>query len=169
MVGPYHGCEEFARSFPGGVVADEYSGESFALALLKAILSEISDGGELRASLAEAVRKTHDPQRVARSYLKAINSSEDAENVEFQNPIVGDSAQLLRLLRGHMPTSIHIETIADPFGSVKTGPAGRVVYTEKEESGVRKLLSQGLVDVHEDCYGMSSYRLYSGSEDNSLD
>nr|WP_259409170.1 glycosyltransferase [Rubrivivax gelatinosus] len=83
IVGPGHGCEEFARAYDAGTVCTEYSATAFADAL-SGIAAMPADERELwREELAARVIADHAPDRIAADFNDAfacIVGSEPAED-----------------------------------------------------------------------------------------
>lgn len=65
VVGPGHGCEEFVRTLGPGFIADDYSSESFARAIVDALGNV--DSASAR-NLAHRTRQLHAPERVGADF-----------------------------------------------------------------------------------------------------
>nr|CCF78639.1 exported hypothetical protein [Rubrivivax gelatinosus S1] len=65
VVGPGHGCEEFARAYDAGPVCPEYSATAFAQALGQIASLDPEERERRRRMLAEAVNADHAPATIA--------------------------------------------------------------------------------------------------------
>lgn len=71
IVGPGHGCEEFVRWFNAGIVTNDYTRESFAGAIMDALLRTPLDN---RLTLADIVRVEHAPSVIAEQYATHLSA-----------------------------------------------------------------------------------------------
>lgn len=68
VVGPGHGCEEFARLYDTGAVAAAYTPEAFGRALAD-LIARLPDAAA-RAAAAARIRADHDPAALAAAFLR---------------------------------------------------------------------------------------------------
>lgn len=71
VVGPGHGCEEFARHFGIGVVTPGYSADAFAEGLLQAF--EARPGAAARDAAAARIRADHAPAAIAGRFAEIVS------------------------------------------------------------------------------------------------
>jgi glycosyltransferase involved in cell wall biosynthesis len=74
IVGPGHGCEEFARRYPGCHVADNYTPAAFVHALQQIATMPAMELSACKSALTVAVRTDHAPEAVAADYAAALRS-----------------------------------------------------------------------------------------------
>jgi glycosyltransferase involved in cell wall biosynthesis len=74
IVGPGHGCEEFARRYPGCHVTDDYTPAAFVQALQQLATMPATELRACKSAMAVAVRADHAPDAVAVTYAAALRS-----------------------------------------------------------------------------------------------
>ena len=130
IVGHWHGCEEFTSTFSTGVVADNYSANSFAKAIVSAFSISPDARKRIATRLTQEVRETHAYAQAAQAYESTFNEITD-DGKDIQNKTSKDVSQLVS--RNHLITNIKlayqhskskgegstctIKSKATPFGS----------------------------------------------------
>lgn len=85
IVGIGHGCEEFCREFDTGLIASDYTPESFADCLLSAYeMSNDSRSNKSRDEFIDRVRAMHSYANVSDKYIAVFSEISDAEGVKLR-------------------------------------------------------------------------------------
>lgn len=79
VVGPGHGCEEFARTYGIGKVADGYTADGFVTALLEAMDALPDDASQKK--IAARIRTDHDPATIAAAFAAVVDAQPAANMV----------------------------------------------------------------------------------------